>query len=85
MHLHSLPTVTQFCEAGTHDRESPNKQNTFCQQESAWDTIRKSPEFNTGEELDGPMPPMVRKVVKYTSRPLFYLLLDGGRTVVRIG
>ena len=83
MHFTSLTSIIDFCDDTNHNKESPNKQNTFCRQESVWKTIQSTSEFNTGEELVDEIPPPLKKsITKTTTNPLFYLLLDGGLSSV---
>ncbi|XP_063226758.1 calcium-activated chloride channel regulator 4-like [Bacillus rossius redtenbacheri] len=49
----TAPQVTRFCDAGTHNRYAPTKQNLVCDRRSAMDVILQHPDFanNVVDEL----------------------------------
>ncbi|CAH1245746.1 CLCA1 [Branchiostoma lanceolatum] len=55
MFMHFLSQVTSFCHSDPagdplsyHNREAPNKHNSLCQGQSAWDVMTKHPDFAHG-------------------------------------
>jgi len=77
--------VTQFCDEHTHNHDAPNRQNLFCGHRSIWEVIRESEDFwsLTEDPEDSAKVPQFR-ILRVSTRPLFYLLLDRGRTSVSL-
>ncbi|XP_066266383.1 calcium-activated chloride channel regulator family member 3-like [Branchiostoma lanceolatum] len=55
MFMHFLSQVTSFCHSDPagdplsfHNREAPNKHNSLCQGQSAWDVMTQHPDFTNG-------------------------------------
>ncbi|CAG0921672.1 unnamed protein product [Notodromas monacha] len=45
MNANQLQSVDQFCDAETHDRTAPTKQNVLCGGKSTWEVIKAHPDF----------------------------------------
>ncbi|KAG9483191.1 hypothetical protein GDO78_009246 [Eleutherodactylus coqui] len=50
MYLQALPTVSEFCDAQSHNTEAPNLQNRMCNYRSTWDVIMNSTDIKTTPE-----------------------------------
>ncbi|XP_063848603.1 uncharacterized protein LOC135093337 isoform X1 [Scylla paramamosain] len=54
-----LPQVWQFCDADTHDKDSPTPHNLLCGANSVWDVMRRHPDF-TPDHATSTTPPTTR-------------------------
>lgn len=72
MFMQSLPSVVEFCNEGTHNREAPNLQNRVCSLRSTWDVITGSSDLNHSLPVLG---------VELPAPPSFSLLQAGDRVV----
>ncbi|XP_071532883.1 calcium-activated chloride channel regulator 1-like isoform X2 [Panulirus ornatus] len=55
--LPHLLQVTKFCDTQTHNKEAPTKQNALCGGRSAWEVMRKLPDFRAQRSPSRPVPP----------------------------
>ncbi|XP_069194169.1 calcium-activated chloride channel regulator 1 [Procambarus clarkii] len=75
--LPHLLQVTKFCDAHTHNREAPTKQNALCDGRSAWEVMREREDFQ--EQRSTPRqapsrPPQIHFIRQPTQR--FVLLVE---------
>ncbi|XP_071983468.1 calcium-activated chloride channel regulator 1-like isoform X1 [Engystomops pustulosus] len=47
MYLQAIPSVSEFCDAQSHNTEAPNLQNRMCNYRSTWDVIMNSTDIKT--------------------------------------
>jgi hypothetical protein len=80
MSYHYLKPFHRFCNFETHNREAPNPQNLYCKFRSVREVIERSPDWKrVTKSPRKATPPMNFKVVRnQKSKPLLYILLDGG-------
>lgn len=48
-----LPTVTELCDEGSHNRQAPTRHNLLCSGKSVWEIIRASPDFQNNRNVEG--------------------------------
>ncbi|XP_078501447.1 calcium-activated chloride channel regulator 1-like isoform X2 [Lissotriton helveticus] len=53
MYMQALSSVVAFCNASTHNSESPNLQNRMCRLQSAWDVMMRSSDFSNISPSNG--------------------------------
>jgi len=82
MSLPYLSQNTQFCDSTEdhlHDRDLPTKQNLYCDGQSTWDVIMKSPDFAENSNQPGDLEPGNTApefiVVGSGSEPVSYVLV----------
>ncbi|XP_053326282.1 calcium-activated chloride channel regulator 1-like [Spea bombifrons] len=69
-------TMKAFCDHTNHNTEAPNKQNKFCNYQSTWDVIMKSPDMVSASPLTNTnIPPPVISLLQYKDR-VVSLVLD---------
>jgi hypothetical protein len=80
MSFHYLESFNKLCDVDTHNREAPTPQNFYCKNRSVKEVIERSPDWKKVTNPSKPVAPVVQfKVVKQQeSRPILYILLDGG-------
>ncbi|KFQ84451.1 Epithelial chloride channel protein, partial [Phoenicopterus ruber ruber] len=57
MYLQYIPSVVEFCDKNTHNREAPNMQNKMCNHKSTWEVIMESDDFRNASVLNASAPP----------------------------
>ncbi|KAM4022554.1 calcium-activated chloride channel regulator 1-like [Anomaloglossus baeobatrachus] len=76
MYSQALSTVTDFCDADTHNPEAPNLQNRMCNYRSTWDVIKDSTDIISSParpDLSLPVPSFT--LLQYRDR-VITLVLD---------
>ncbi|KAM4641318.1 calcium-activated chloride channel regulator 1-like [Discoglossus pictus] len=72
----ALSSVTQFCDASTHNVEAPNQQNRVCSFRSTWDVIKDSNDIkSTPPRTDNNIPEPTFSLLRYIDR-VVTLVLD---------
>ncbi|CAG7823697.1 unnamed protein product [Allacma fusca] len=78
MHFHFMDSVYEFCNATTHKKNVPTKQNVYCDNKSVMETIESSPDFKAIENKNTYVPELQTEVSVSASKPPLYILLDNG-------
>ncbi|XP_066980040.1 calcium-activated chloride channel regulator 1-like [Macrobrachium rosenbergii] len=48
-----LPSVTELCDEGSHNREAPTRHNFLCNGKSVWEVMRASLDFQNNRNVEG--------------------------------
>ncbi|XP_053549658.1 calcium-activated chloride channel regulator 1 [Bombina bombina] len=76
MYMQALPTVSEFCDASTHNIEAPNLQNKVCNFRSTWDIIVNSTDItSTPAKNDSNIPVPTFSLLQHKER-IVTLVLD---------